>query len=59
MTLPIARLMVATRGMVNRLIGRSMHASGLTVPCRGCTDASPHDSHLAAGALVVLGSRSR
>lgn len=59
MSLTIARLVVAVRGLINRVIGRSMHASGLTVPCRGCTDQSPHDSHLAARALKVLGSSSR
>lgn len=59
MPLTIARLLVTARGLLNRVIGRSMHARGLTVPCRGCTNQSPHDSHLAAGALEVLGGASR
>lgn len=29
--------------------------TGLTVPCTGCGDPSPHDSHLAPGALDRLG----
>lgn len=30
--------------------------TGLTVPCGGCKDPSPHDAHLAPGALERLGA---
>lgn len=30
--------------------------TGLTVPCGGCGDPSPHDAHLAPGALEQLGA---
>lgn len=53
----LAWLLVRARGLTNLILGRGMHRSGFTVPCRGCTVTSPHDSHLARGALTVLGGR--
>lgn len=50
-------LLVRARGLVNLLRGRPAHRSGLTSPCRGCADTSPHDAHLAAGALTYLRGR--
>lgn len=48
-------LRIKARGFVNRARGRG-DQSGLTVPCNGrCGDTSPHDAHLAPGALDYLG----
>lgn len=56
-TLP-AWLVVRARGLVNLLAGRPAHRSGLTVPCGGgCGDLTPHDAHLAVGALTYLRGR--
>lgn len=49
-----ARALVRLRGAYFRLTGRPAHRSGLTVPCQGCGDASPHDAHLGRGALTML-----
>lgn len=51
----LIRLIISARGMYYRFTGRSMHRDGLTTPCSGCNDTSPHDSHLAPGALAWLG----
>ncbi len=56
MTWIAAVLLVKARGLVNRLRGRR-DRTGLTVDCPGCGDPSPHDAHLAAGALTYLGGR--
>jgi len=58
MTWLAAALLVKTRGLVNRVRGRR-DWTGLTVTCPGCTEPSPHDAHLAAGALTYLGGRPR
>lgn len=57
MTRFLAAAVVRFRGLVNLLAGRTAHRSGLTKPCRGCADTSPHDAHLAVGALTYLGRR--
>lgn len=56
MTWLAAFLIVKTRGLVNRVL-RRRDWTGLTVPCHGCAEPSPHDAHLAAGALAYLGGR--
>lgn len=56
MTWLAAMLVVKLRGAINRLRGRR-DWTGLTVDCHGCDDPSPHDAHLAAGALAYLGRR--
>ena len=53
-----ARLAVRARSRRNRFVGGD--DSGLTVPCKGgCGDDSPHDAHLAFGALRYLGGYRR
>jgi hypothetical protein len=51
----IVWMRVKVRGLWYLVTGRSMHRSGLTVPCHGCNSTDPHDAHLAAGTLVYLG----
>lgn len=55
MPIMIAHVLVYLRGLRNRVRGHGDRA-GLTVPCRGCDDRSPHDGHLARGAAEVLGT---
>lgn len=47
-------LLVKTRGIWYLATGRPIHRSGLTNPCRGCSNRDPHDSHLAPGSLAYL-----